>query len=236
VQNLADDDLSNPEDWPVFTRRCSKFIIENTALARPPLVPELQLWLASDITPLWKAVEKALDSRNIPAPFWSFAWAGGQALSRYILDHPETVRGKKVFDFATGSGLCALAAKLAGAKEVTANDIDPFAIVATGMNAEANNLQVLVAHEDNVGRALPQPDIILAGDFCYEWPMAGYAVEWMRSLVKQGKTVIFADPGRVYTPHEGTELLATYEVPTPRAIEDSDMKVTRVCRMLEEEE
>ncbi|MBI3418703.1 MAG: methyltransferase [Proteobacteria bacterium] len=211
------------------------FITANTAAASPGLVPEIQLYLATEITPLWRSCEKFLQRENIPPPFWALAWPGGQALSRYILDHPETVRGKRVLDFASGSGLVALACKKAGAVAVTANDVDPMAIVATSLNATLNGQELNVLHDNLIGRALPEVDVITAGDFCYEWPMAGYAMEWLRRLVGEGKTVLFADPGRPHAPLGGFIELFRIAVPTTRDVEDSETKSTGVFRLLADE-
>jgi predicted nicotinamide N-methyase len=223
------------QDWPSFVRTMSVFIEKNTARARPPMVPEIELYLATEFTPLWRTTEQLLQRQNIPPPFWGFAWPGGQALARLILEEPERVRGKRVFDFASGSGLVALACQKAGAASVTANDIDPMAIVAIGMNAHINRLEINVRHEDLVGKSLPDFDLILAGDFCYEWPMAGYAVEWLRGEAAQGREVIFADPGRPHAPQSGIEELKRYKVPTSKEVEDSEVKNTGVFRLLPEE-
>lgn len=220
------------QNWPEFAAFYGRFIRAHTALAQPPLVPEISLYLASAITPLWRATEESFARQNIPPPFWSFAWPGGQAMARYILDNPDHVKNKRVFDFASGSGLIALAAKKAGASDVIANDVDPLAIVAMALNADANHLSITSLHQNMVHKALPDVDVIIAGDFCYEWPMAGYAIEWLRALVLEGKTVLFADPGRPHAPKDDIEELAIYDVPTTREVEDREVKETRVFRML----
>lgn len=224
--------LEITDDWPEFMRGMSAFITANASPLAPPLVPELTLYLAAEVNPLWRATEELFSSRNIPPPFWAFAWPGGQAMARYLLDHPGTVSGKRVFDFASGSGLVALAAKKAGAAAVTANDIDPVAICAITQNAQRNGLELTVQHANMLNQPLPDVDVLLAGDFCYEWPMAGYAIDWMRSLAARGVTVLFADPGRPHAPREGLEELARYPVPTSRDLEDSEEKLTRVFRLL----
>jgi len=212
-------------DWPGFIR-------SHTVLAAPPLVPELSLYLASEITPLWRVTESLLAREDVPPPFWSFAWPGGQALARFILDNPGLVAGKRVFDFASGSGIVALAAKKAGAAEVIANDVDPVAIIAIAMNAAHNQLCISPLAKNCVHDSLAGFDLILAGDFCYEWPMAGYAVEWLRRLAGQGKTVLCADPGRAYLPLEGKEACGRYDVPTTTEVEDSTIKTTTIYRFL----
>jgi predicted nicotinamide N-methyase len=222
-------------DWTKALQVMHAFIVENTLPQYPPLVPELNLYLVCEINPLWRATEALLAKQNIPPPFWCFAWPGGQALARYILDNPDTVRGKRVFDFASGSGLVALACKKAGAAHVTANDVDPIAITAIGMNAKLNNLDIEVLHDNRMGKPLPDYDVILAGDFCYEWPMAGYAVEWLRSEVAAGREVLFADPGRPHAPRTGIEEIARYTVPTTTEVEDSTSKSTGLFRLGPEE-
>ncbi len=224
------------EDWPTYIKDNSEFILNNTQLKNPPLLPEMKLYLSEVFNALWRVTETRFEAKNIPPPFWSFAWPGGQALARYVLDNPEIVRGKRVFDFASGSGLCAIAAKMSGAASVVANDVDPLSIVAVGMNAQANGVDVDVLHDNKINRDLPDIDVILAGDFCYEWPMAGYAIEWLRAQIKQGKTVLLADPGRNYLPKEGLEKLAEYDIATPLEVEDSEIKHTTIYKLLVEEE
>lgn len=223
------------EDWPTYIRENSDFILNNTHLKHPPLLPEITLYLSDVFNALWRVTETRFEAKNIPPPFWSFAWPGGQALARYVLDNPDMVRGKRVFDFASGSGLCAIAAKMSGADHVVANDVDPLSIVAIGMNAIANHVTVDVLHDNKINRDLPDVDVILAGDFCYEWPMAGYAIEWLRIQISEGKTVLLADPGRNYLPREGLEKLSEYDVATPLEVEDSEIKHTTIYRLLADE-
>lgn len=224
------------QDWQGFAAHYVPFIKSHTALIAPPLVPEISLHLASEITPLWRATEGAFARLNIPPPFWSFAWPGGQALARHILDNPALVAGKRVFDFASGSGLVALAAKKAGAAAVMANDVDPLAILAISLNAEANSLALDTLHQNQLGKAMHGYDVIVAGDFCYEWPMAGYAIEWLRRCVAEGVTVLCADPGRPHAPQDGLDVLATYDVPTTREVEDSTLKHTKIFSLQAEGE
>lgn len=230
--------LPNPkeQEWPVFAENMRGFIKKNTAIAAPPLVPEIKLYLASDVTPIWKATEKFFETNNVPAPFWCFAWPGGQALSRYILDNPKIVRDKCVLDFASGSGIVAFAAKKAGATHVVASDVDPIALLALEMNAELNGVTVECAHANFMNTDLSAFDVILAGDFCYEWPMAGYAVEWLRAEVAKGRLVLFGDPGRPHAPRFGITKLGMYDVPTTKLVEDSDVKHTGVFRLLASED
>lgn len=208
------------------------FIRANTVLQPPRLLPELRLHLASEVVPLWQATEEELTERGVPPPYWAFAWAGGQALARYVLDRPETVRGLRVLDFAAGSGLGGIAAALAGARQVQATEIDPFACAAIALNAEANGVAVAVLAEDVMDRGDGAWDVVLAGDVCYERPMAGRVAAWLRALAGQGVTVLLGDPGRSYMPKDGLAPLARYPVPTTRELEDSDLRNAAVWRVL----
>ena len=156
-----------------MTPDAKAFILRHTRLQRPPHAPELQLHLAAEIEPIWRSTEEALQREGIDPPFWAFAWAGGQALARYLLDHPEEVRGRRVLDFATGSGLVAIAAMKAGASQATGADVDPFCAAAVALNAEANGVEVGFIGEDLLDAPAPEVDVICAGDICYEWPLAG---------------------------------------------------------------
>lgn len=207
------------------------FIRANTALASPPLTPELTLHLATEVTPLWEATEAILARTNLPPPYWAFAWPGGQALARYMLDNPGLVAGRTVLDFAAGSGIVGLACLRAGARAALACDIDPFAIAAMRLNAAANGLALDITSEDLVGRPMGGIDIVLAGDVCYERPMAERVIGWLRDLAEAGKIVIMGDPGRAYLPAEGLEEVADYIVPTPLDLEDSDRRHTRLWRV-----
>ncbi len=205
------------------------FIRANTRLEAPPLVPEVRLHLASEVVPLWEATEEELAAQGLPPPFWAFAWAGGQALARYLLDHPEVVRGKRVLDFAAGSGLQGIAAKLAGARSVEAVEIDAFAVAACRLNAAANAVEVAVREADIVGSANPDEpeahwDVVLAGDVCYERPAAERITAWLRGLAGDNCLVLMGDPGRTYLPRQGLERLIAYGVKTSRELEDSDLR------------
>lgn len=204
------------------------FIRENTRLQAPPHTPELQLHLADEITPIWKLTEEALEEIGLPPPFWAFAWAGGQALARYILDHPEIVAGKRVIDFATGSGIVAVAAMKAGARRVLAADIDVFCEAAVGLNAEANGVEVAFTDQNLLDAPPPDADVLLAGDICYERPMAEAVMAWLGQGRAAGASVLIGDPGRTYFPKEGLEKLAEYQVPTTRELEDMAVKRTSV--------
>ena len=205
------------------------FIRANTRLEAPPLVPEVRLYLASEVVPLWEATEEELAEKGLPPPFWAFAWAGGQALARYLLDHPEVVRSKRVLDFAAGSGLQGIAAKLAGAESVEAAEIDAFACAACRLNAAANAVEITVREEDIVGTDNPAPreshwDVVLAGDVCYERPAAERITTWLRGLAGQDCLVLMGDPGRTYLPRQGLERIIAYSVKTSRELEDSDLR------------
>ena len=200
------------------------FIRANTRLEAPPLVPEVRLQLASEVVPLWEATEEELARQGLPPPFWAFAWAGGQALARYLLDHPEVVRGKRVLDFAAGSGLQGIAAGLAGARSVEAVDIDAFACAACRLNAAANGVVMTVRDTDIVGTANPGWDVVLAGDVCYERPAAERITAWLRGLANDDCLVLLGDPGRTYLPRQGLERIIAYGVKTSRELEDSDLR------------
>lgn len=203
------------------------FILANTDLMRPPHVPEVQLHLASEAHDLWLKTEDELQEIGLPPPFWAFAWAGGQGLARHILDHPELVAGKRVLDFATGSGLVAIAAMKAGAAQVLAADIDPWVETAVSLNAAANGVEFDFTRENLIGRTV-DVDVILAGDVFYDRDFAAALVPWFKQLSAEGKQVIVGDPGRAYCPRGSLVALATYEVPVTRALEDSEVKRTTV--------
>ena len=204
------------------------FILENTRPQPPPHTPELVLRLADEITPIWTLTEEALAEIGLPPPFWAFAWAGGQALARYVLDHPESVAGKRVIDFATGSGLVAIAAMKAGAARVLAADIDVFCEAAVGLNAEANGVTVAFTERNLLDAPPPPADVILAGDICYEKPMAEAVMAWLAQGRAAGATVLIGDPGRTYFPKDGLVKLAEYQVATTRELEDFAVKRTCV--------
>ena len=204
-----------------------RFIRANTALLPVPHVPEIHLHVAHEAMDLWQRTEDELAEIGLPPPFWAFAWAGGQALSRFVLDHPEVVRGKRVLDFASGSGLVAIAAKQAGAASVVGAEIDGFAGVAIGLNAAANGVAVEVLIDDVIGRDEGW-DVVLAGDVCYEQGMAARVIGWLETLQARGATVLIGDPGRSYLPRARLEELATYMVPVVGALEDNEIKKTSV--------
>jgi len=207
------------------------FIQAQTTIAAPPLTPEIKLHLATEITPIWEATEATLDKMNLPPPYWAFAWAGGQALTRFLLDHPDWVKGKRVLDFAAGSGLSAVGAARAGAAHVQAAEIDDYAIAAIALNARINDVVIDLVREDLVG-VEPRWDVVLAGDVCYERPMAERVIAWFRALAGRGVAVLMGDPGRAYLPQSGLVELARYQVPTSLELEDRTMRETIVWRLM----
>jgi predicted nicotinamide N-methyase len=207
------------------------FILAQTAIAAPPLVPEIKLHLATEITPIWEATEATLAAMNLPPPYWAFAWAGGQALTRFLIDHPDWVKGKRVLDFAAGSGLSAIGAAKAGAAQSQAAEIDDFAIAAIALNARINNVAIDLVREDLVG-VEPRWDVVLAGDVCYERPMAEKVIAWFRALASRGVAILMGDPGRAYLPQSGLLELARYQVPTSLELEDRTQRETIVWRLM----
>ena len=206
------------------------FIAANTRLQAVPHAPEISLWLADEITPLWRLTEEELGEMGLPPPFWAFAWAGGQALARWLLDHPDQVAGRRVIDLATGSGLVAVAAMKAGAASVLAADIDPFCAAAVAANATSNGVEIAFTDANLLDAPPPPADLICAGDVFYEKPMAEAVLAWLKQAQANGTRVIVGDPGRSYKPADHLETLATYEVPVLTALEDSEVKRTSVYR------
>jgi predicted nicotinamide N-methyase len=196
----------------------SDFIRANTVLAGAPLVPEIALYLATEITPIWQATEDRLRDQALEPPFWAFAWPGGQALARHVLDHPGVIAGKRVLDFAAGGGIAAIACARVGAELVEAAEIDDLARAAIRLNAGANDAGVTVATGDVVGSRC-RWDIILCGDVCYEAPMTGRIMPWLLEMARDAEVWI-ADPGRAYLPKSGLSVIARYLVPTSLELED----------------
>ncbi len=206
------------------------FIRANTALVAPPLVPEIKLHLATEVVPLWQLTEEELEARGVPPPYWAFAWAGGQALARYVLDHPATVARKSVLDFGSGSGLVAIAAAKAGAARVTAADVDRFAHAAIELNATANGAIVDATTDDLIGSD-GNWQVILVGDMCYERPLAERLLAWLQERMRRGAVVLLGDPGRSYFPKDGVERLDTFRVQTTRDLEDREIRETSVYKL-----
>jgi len=208
----------------------TSFVRDNTECLSPPLVPEVTLHLASEMLPIWRMSEAMLAATGLPPPFWAFAWTGGQALARHVLDHADIVRDKRVLDLGSGSGLVAIAAAMAGARSVTAADVDPFAIAAIALNAAANRVHVDIVGDDLVGRPLSGFDIVLAGDICYEQPFSGRVSAWLSTLAGRGIEVLIGDPGRTYLPRRALRRVAQYDVETTRELEDCALRRTVVWR------
>jgi len=225
-----DDGLQTGRREALNLSNAEVFIRENTRLRPVPHVPEISLYVADEAVPLWQKTEEELGQMGLPPPFWAFAWAGGQALARYILDHPEIVRGKDVLDLACGSGLVAIAAKKAGARRVVANDIDQFAMPAIALNADANEVRLDAETIDRLDPLTPlQPfGAVLAGDIFYERDTAARALAFLQKMKALGATVLVGDPGRSYLPKDRMTSLAEYEVPVIRDLEDAEIKRTRV--------
>jgi predicted nicotinamide N-methyase len=210
------------------------FIRANTALEAPAMVPEFRLWLASEYVPIWQATEDWLEAHNVDPPYWAFCWPGGQALARYLLDNPALVLGKRVIDFAAGSGVSSMAAARAGAASVLANDIDALSIVAARLNAQANGLALETSREDWLDGpdGKPAADVVLAGDVCYERDMSQRALAWLRGHARCGRLVLLGDPGRNYFTAQGLQERARYEIPTTLQLENRGMRETVVWRVL----
>jgi predicted nicotinamide N-methyase len=210
------------------------FIHSHTAIGTPPLVPEIRLYLATEVTPIWQATEESLARFGTPPPFWAFAWAGGQALARYLLDHPDTVAGKEVLDICSGSGMVAIAAAKAGAAKVVAAEIDPFAAVAIELNAALNGVNIGIETRDMLDRTVIGWGAVLAGDVCYEMEMASRAIGLLRRIAARGRLALLGDPGRAYLPREGLVERARYTVPVSRELEDREAREGVVWEVLPE--
>ncbi len=208
------------------------FIRRNTAITAPSFVPEIWLHLATEVTPIWQATEETLARNALPPPFWAFAWAGGQALARYLLDHPEIVAGREVLDFGAGSGLVAIAAAKAGAARVTAAEIDHFAAAAIAANAAVNGVAIEVVTTNLLDGDKRFWKLVTAGDICYEQPMAERAMRWLRRLAGRGSKVLLGDPGRAHLPGGGLCELARYDVPTSKELEGRERCDAFVWRVL----
>lgn len=208
------------------------FIRANTRLRPVPHVPEISLYVADEAVPLWHKTEEELGAMGLPPPYWAFAWAGGQALARYVLDHPAIVAGRRVLDLASGSGLVAVAAARAGAASVLAADIDHVAIAAVVLNAAENGVAVTTTTADLLGAEAPalapHPDVVLAGDIFYERDTAARAFAFLSGAAAAGAAVLIGDPGRAYLPKGELVKVAEYAVPVTRELEDNDIKRTAV--------
>ena len=207
------------------------FIVQNTRLLAPPLVPEIKLHLAEESVPLWQKTEEELGEMNVPPPYWAFAWAGGQALARYILDHPATCRAGAVLDLGSGSGLTAIAARMAGARSVIAADIDLLALVAVDLNAAANSVVLETTDEDLLAAPPSAFDVVLVGDLFYERQLADRVLAYIEAASAQGASVLIGDPQRSYFPRGRFTAVGDYQVPVTRELDDSEIKRTAVWRL-----
>jgi predicted nicotinamide N-methyase len=205
------------------------FIRANTRLGYAPMVPEIALYLANEITPIWQATEDWLQERKLAPPFWAFVWPGGQALARHVLDNPVLAGGRRVLDFAAGGGIAAIACVRAGAASVEAADIDGLARAAIRLNAAGNGAGVAVAEGDVVGQAC-RWDLILCGDICYDAQMTGHIMPWLRDMARDAEVWI-ADPGRAYLPNAGLSVVERYRVPTSLELEDRDSREVAIYRL-----
>lgn len=234
--------MASPPRPPIVAcDRRAAFVRDHTALAPVPMVPEIRLHTTTELIPLWRATERSaaeaggksgLEERGVDVPFWCVPWAGGQALARWLFEHPEIVRGLRVLDFGTGSGLLAIAAAKAGAAAVRAVDIDPLAVAACALNATANDVEVEVTCEDPVDREIAaEVDVVLAGDVWYELRPSARFARWLSSAASRGARVLTGDPGRAYVP-SNTRELAIYEVPTTTDLEATSRRLTRVLEIV----
>lgn len=217
--------MSGERDWRVFIR-------ENTRLLSPPLVPEIVLYLAEESLPIWRKTEEELGEMNVPPPYWAFAWAGGQALARHLLDHRALMQGKRVLDLGSGSGLTAIAAMKAGAQSVLAADIDVVSLAAAHLNAEANGVAITTTSEDLLASP-PSSEwgVVLVGDLFYERTLAEHVTAFIDAAARRGALILIGDPGRSYFPKGRFEKAAEYRVAVTRELEDAEIKNTAVWKM-----
>jgi predicted nicotinamide N-methyase len=213
-------------------RHAAHFIRANTKLLGVPLVPEIRLHLAEESLPIWQSTEEELGAMNLPPPYWAFAWAGGQALARYLLDNPSLIAGQRVLDIGAGSGLVAIAAAKAGAARVLAADIDAFALAAIELNAAANDVDVEKTGEDLLDTSPSTFDVVLAGDLFYERPLAERVLTFVETATTRGALVFAGDPRRGYFPSDRFRQLALYAVPVTRELEDAEIKRAAVWQLV----
>jgi predicted nicotinamide N-methyase len=210
----------------------AQFIKANTKLIAVPLVPEIRLHLAEESLAIWRQTEEELGRMNVPPPWWAFAWAGGQALARYVLDNPALAAGRSVLDLGAGSGLAGIAAMKAGAARVLAADTDPFAMAAIGLNAAANEVAVDATGDDLLAAPPSAFDLVLMGDLFYERTLAERALAFVEAARAEGSAVLVGDPRRSYFPKERFVPVVEYSVPVTRDLEDMEIKHTGVWRLL----
>jgi len=207
-----------------------EFIVANTKLLPVPLVPEIALHLAEESLPIWQKTEEELAANDVPPPYWAFAWAGGQALARYILDHPQLIAGRRVLDLGAGSGLAGIAAAKAGATSVLAAEIDALALMAIGLNAAANGVALTRSARDPLADVAPAAEVVLVGDLFYERPLAERVLNYLKAAHARGALVLVGDPRRSYFPRDQFAPVAEYAVPVSRELEDAEIKRTAVWR------
>lgn len=206
----------------------ASFIRANTRLLAPPLVPEITLHLAEESVPIWLKTEEELGEMNVPPPYWAFAWAGGQALARYLLDNPQVCQGRSVLDLGTGSGMTGIAAAKTGAAKVLAADIDAIALCASELNAHVNGVSLSVTAEDLLAQPPARFDVVLVGDLFYERTLAERVIAFIDAAKVAGASVLIGDPQRGYFPKGRFAVLTEYKVPVTRELEDSEIKRTAV--------
>ena len=211
--------------------KATQFILANTRLLAVPLVPEIRLHLAEESLPIWQKTEEELGRINVPPPWWAFAWAGGQALARHLLDHPTLVAGRSALDLGAGSGLAGIAAMKAGATRALAADTDPFALAAIALNAGANDVALEATDRDLLAAKPARFEVILVGDLFYERPLAERVLAFLEAARDQGASVLAGDPRRSYFPKERFVQVAEYSVPVTRDLEDAEIKRTTVWRL-----
>ena len=209
----------------------ARFIRANTSVMTPPLVPEVRLHLAHEAVPLWQKTEEELGEMGLAPPFWAFAWAGGQALARHVLDDPVLVEGQRVVDLASGSGLVGIAAMKAGAASVLAGDIDQLSLEAIRLNAALNGVALEVTGKDLLVASPPACEVILVGDLFYEKDLAARVLCWLEAAEERGIAGLIGDPGRSYLPRERLTKLGEYRVAVTRDLEDAEIKLTSVWRL-----
>ena len=207
------------------------FVLRHTRLRPLPGLASIRLHLADDVLPVWRALQIETNDAEAALPYWAAAWGGGLAIARHLAEHPEIVAGRRVYDLASGSGLCAIAAAQAGATRVEAVDIDPFAAAAIALNAKANGCRIDVALGDALAEAPPAADVVLAGDCWYEAELAGRVVPWLREAEMRGTEVVVGDPGRAYLATAALVEVAAYDVRTTSDVEDLAFTTAKVFRL-----
>ena len=216
---------------PADAAAIENFIKENTTSVFPALLPEISLRLASQSIPIWQKSEEVLGQLNVPPPYWAFAWPGGQALARYLLDNPKLVAHSRVLDLGSGSGLAGIAAKKAGAAHVMACDIDIYALAAADMNANANGVRLELTSQNLLDRDPAAFDVVLVGDLFYERQLSELVLAFAERAAAQGSLVLIGDPQRNYFPRDRFTLVREYQIAVTRDLEDTEMKPTAVWRL-----